>query len=251
MEITQLDYYAALELPPTAGLRQIENAYQFAMENYAPDSLAAYGLLSDAEREEVVHFLGEARRVLCDATLRREYDRRLVAEGRYPVEAFAAAAEPAAASMAEPAPRAAEPAVPAAHAVHPPPPSPSSQAGPQRTWWPFERDKPAAASAKPADPAPAPPPPEAAPLAALDGRPIGPAELRQIREHRGLRLEEVSEKSKISLSNLRFLEEGKFAFLPAPVYVKGFLRTYARILRIDAEKLVRDYMPGYEAQHPG
>lgn len=250
MEITQLDYYAALELPPAAGLRQIENAYQFAMENYAPDSLAAYGLLSDEEREAVVHYLGEARRVLCDAALRREYDRRLVAEGRYPAEAFTAAHEPAPAPAA-PAAQAA-PAPPPA-AAEPPPPAPA-QAAPQRAWWPFEREKqvapPQPAAPAPTVPAPMTPSSDAAPLAALDGRPIGPAELRQIREHRGLRLEEVSEKSKISLSNLRFLEEGKYAYLPAPVYVKGFLRTYARILRIDADKLVSDYMPGYEAQHP-
>lgn len=250
MEITQLDYYAALELPPAATLRQIENAYQFAMANYAPDSLAAYGLLSDEEREAVVQFLSEARRVLSDAVLRREYDRKLVAAGSYPAEAFGAAPEPAPIHPAAGKPALEEPA-PALPASEPAaPPAAEAPAASQRAWWPFEREKPA--EAKPASPpAPAPPAAPAAPaLAALDGRPIGPAELRQIREHRGLRLEEVSEKSKISLSNLRFLEDGKYGFLPAPVYVKGFLRTYARILRIDPEKLVCDYMPAYEAQRP-
>lgn len=250
MEITQLDYYAALELTPAASLRQIENAYQFAMENYAPDSLAAYGLLSDEEREEVVSFLSEARRVLCDAGMRREYDRKLVASGRYPAEAFAAEPAVERAAVAQPAAAEVEPApelpLPASEPAAPP--AAEAPAAPQRAWWPFEREKPAAA--KPAAPSAPAPQAETPAFAALDGRPIGPGELRQIREHRGLRLEEVSEKSKISLSNLRFLEEGKYGFLPAPVYVKGFLRTYAGILRIDADKLVRDYMPAYEAQRP-
>lgn len=239
MEITQLDYYATLELTPAASRRQIENAYQFALQNYAPDSLAAYGLLSEEEREEVVRYLGEARRVLCDAAARRDYDRKLIADGTYPADAFAApAAEPAAEKPA--APIAAPPA---------PEEKPAAEAPRERAWWPFEREKPAGAKAPPPPAAPTPAPDASTP-AALDGRPIGPDELRQIREYRGLRLDEVSEKSKISLSNLRYLEEGKFAFLPAPVYVKGFLRTYARILRIDAEKLINDYMPRYEAQRP-
>jgi hypothetical protein len=289
MEITKLDYYAALEVPPSASAAEIERAYQFALESYGPDSLAAYGILSDAEREEVVKFLNEAHTVLCNAELRRAYNRKLETDGKYPAEqlqTWAASVVPPPEERvpqpvsetpappppvqqplrpAAPAPQASAPVIPASPANPPPKPvQPAPAAAPaletpppqakERSWWPFgEKERPAepvtqAAAPVPA-PAPAPLPKQDAPIniPALDGRPIGGPELREIREARGLRLEDISTQTKISLSNLRFLEEANYKFLPAPVYVKGFLRTYARILRVDAEKVIQDYMAAFEA----
>lgn len=243
MELTRLDYYAALDLTPAATPEQVAGAYKFAVDSYAPESLAAYGLLAEDERAGILSFLREAYRTLSDESLRREYDRRLVESGKYGPEQMAhgpAAAAPAAAPPAAlDAPAVAAPAKPALEQVEPP----AVQAR-ERAWWPFT-EKPRS------EPKPAPEPP-AAPqpavnLPALDGRPLGGEELRQIREARGLRLDEVSQQTKISLTNLRFMEEGKFEFLPAAVYMKGFLRTYAKVLRIDADKLVRDYMAVFEA----
>jgi hypothetical protein len=257
MEITKLDYYAVFDLAPSATQEQVAGAFKFAVENYAPESLAAYGLLGDDERAGILSFLRGAYRTLADEALRREYDRRLVESGAYAPGQMVrgAAAAPAPGSPAAAAPVHA----PAAAAPAPPAPAPAAEPAGQareRAWWPFA-DKPKqapemrpapvpAAPAPPALPAAAPAAPPAA-LTVLDGRPLGPAELRQIREARGLRLDEVSQQTKISLSNLRFLEESKFEFLPAAVYVKGFLRTYAKVLRVDAEKLIRDYMAVFDA----
>lgn len=242
MEITRLDYYAALDLTPGADAEQIERAYRFALENYAPDSLAAYGLLSEEERIEVLRYLREAHRTLSDEVLRRNYDKRLVEAGAYAAEQFKR--EPAPPPSAETAP--AKPASAQETAAADEVPAAPAR---ERNWWPFaEKPKtqaPVQAAPPRPDETPRPVPP--ANLPALDGRPLGGEELRQIREARGLRLDEVSQQTKISLSNLRFLEEGQFKFLPASVYVKGFLRTYAKILRIDADKLIRDYMAVFES----
>jgi flagellar biosynthesis protein FlhG len=66
--------------------------------------------------------------------------------------------------------------------------------------------------------------------------------LRKIRESRGVELEEVARRTKISLANLRFLESNAYEHLPAQVYVRGFLAEYARCLRLDAQAVVRSYL---------
>lgn len=234
-ELTKLDYYTALDLPRDASPEQIERAYALSVESFGPASMATYGLLRDEERDQVLAYLHEARRVLLDVRLRDDYDRRLGSTDMPPAPLSEGAVPP---SRAKPVPkdaflrgdeaRATPVAISfvAADAVVQPPP----RTQPERA--PASAPSPALAKSL---------------IPALDGRPLGGNELREIREWRGFSIEEVSARTKISTSTLRFLETSNFAFLPAPVYVKGFLRTYAKLLQIDAEKLVADYMRTYEA----
>ncbi len=64
------------------------------------------------------------------------------------------------------------------------------------------------------------------------------AELRNARVQRGLTIEQVAQDTRISARFLRALEEDDFEALPAPVYVRGFLRSYANYLRIDSQPLL-------------
>jgi cytoskeleton protein RodZ len=65
--------------------------------------------------------------------------------------------------------------------------------------------------------------------------------LRRTREARQLPLEEVAKKTKISMRFLNALEKGEDRILPADVFVRGFLRSYARILGLDPEEIVEQY----------
>jgi cytoskeletal protein RodZ len=65
--------------------------------------------------------------------------------------------------------------------------------------------------------------------------------LRQAREDKGLSLAQVEEEIKIRSTYLQALEESDFERLPAPVYVKGFLRNYASFLGLDAEEMLALY----------
>ncbi len=65
--------------------------------------------------------------------------------------------------------------------------------------------------------------------------------LRQMRQNRGVSLEEVAEATKINLKYLRALEEGEYDILPPEVYVRGFLAAYADYLGIDPEELYARY----------
>ncbi len=60
--------------------------------------------------------------------------------------------------------------------------------------------------------------------------------LRQERERRNISLESVAKVTRITLQNLEALERDDFRLLPAPVFTRGFLRTYAAYLGIDPKE---------------
>lgn len=62
--------------------------------------------------------------------------------------------------------------------------------------------------------------------------------LKQERERRGLSVRDVMDATKISRRNLNALEEGAVKLLPHPVYLKGYVRNYARLVGLDPEPLV-------------
>ena len=59
---------------------------------------------------------------------------------------------------------------------------------------------------------------------------------RAAREERGLTLSEVGEQLRIRSVYLAAIEEENWKAIGAPVYIRGFLRTYARFLGLDPEE---------------
>lgn len=66
--------------------------------------------------------------------------------------------------------------------------------------------------------------------------------LRTFREQRGMRIQELSELTKIPIHVLRNLEGESLHRLPEPVYVKGFIRSYARAVGADPTEAVGLYL---------
>lgn len=64
---------------------------------------------------------------------------------------------------------------------------------------------------------------------------------KQVREAKGLTLEEVASKTRIHPEFLKALEEGNFAKLPDQVFAKGFVRAYARSLGMDEDETIRRF----------
>jgi cytoskeletal protein RodZ len=63
-------------------------------------------------------------------------------------------------------------------------------------------------------------------------------QLRQAREARNYTIEQMAEITKIRGDHLRALEEGNFDVFIAPVYIRGFVRTYAGLLRLDVPRVM-------------
>ena len=70
--------------------------------------------------------------------------------------------------------------------------------------------------------------------------------LRAAREATGMSLDTVAQQLKLAPRQVTALEEDDFAKLPGRTFVRGFLRNYARLVRIDAEKVLAA-LPGGDA----
>src|SRR5215211_2083138 len=73
-----------------------------------------------------------------------------------------------------------------------------------------------------------------------EGLPIGEV-LKRTRTRLKLDIGRVEKQTKIRAKYLRALENEEWDTLPGPTYVKGFLRTYATYLGLDADAIVDEY----------
>jgi cytoskeletal protein RodZ len=64
-------------------------------------------------------------------------------------------------------------------------------------------------------------------------------QLRAAREQRKLTVAEVAEITKLKGDHIRALENGDYSVFAAPVYVRGFIRTYGTLLKLDVSALLR------------
>ncbi len=74
-------------------------------------------------------------------------------------------------------------------------------------------------------------------------------ELKDARERQGLSLEKVYEDTRIGTGFLQSLEQGKVENLSHPVYARGFVRSYARYLGLDSERITEDFSGLFKAEH--
>jgi cytoskeletal protein RodZ len=65
--------------------------------------------------------------------------------------------------------------------------------------------------------------------------------LRHEREVRGVSLEEVADATRIPVQSLASIEDGRFDELPGEVFVKGFLRSYARAVGLRGDDVLARY----------
>lgn len=64
--------------------------------------------------------------------------------------------------------------------------------------------------------------------------------LAEAREAKGLKVSEVAEKLKLTSRQIEALESEDFSRLPAAVFVRGFIRNYARLLDVPSEGLLEE-----------
>ena len=200
--LAEQNYYELIEAPLEGTPQQIERAYRIARATYLPSSAATYSLYSAEDCAAILRRIEEAYAVLSDARLRREYDARL---GRT------------------------EPATPASvREARPEPPKPLE---------PVRERRPEPVAAKR---------PAQAELDVENG--FDPENgvfdgevLRRIRVSLGIELEEISTITKINDQHLRSIEGNQYEVLPAPVYLRGFLKQIAKCLSLDPARVADSY----------
>jgi cytoskeleton protein RodZ len=70
--------------------------------------------------------------------------------------------------------------------------------------------------------------------------------LREARVRRKLTLQQAEDDTKIRVKYIQAMENEDFDVMPSPAYVKGFVRTYATYLGLDADMLLEEYRSRFE-----
>ena len=65
-------------------------------------------------------------------------------------------------------------------------------------------------------------------------------QLRAAREAKKLTVQQVADKTKIRTDHVRALEDGNFSVFSAPVYIRGSVKNYATLLKLDVPKILAE-----------
>jgi len=63
-------------------------------------------------------------------------------------------------------------------------------------------------------------------------------QLRTAREAQHLTIHQIAEITNVRADHIRAIEEGNYDVFSAPVYIRGFVRSYCKILKLDAAQVV-------------
>ena len=70
------------------------------------------------------------------------------------------------------------------------------------------------------------------------------------RQKRGVSLEQIAEKTKISIRFLRAIEDGEYEKLPGGIFAKSYLRQYAAVIGFEEAELLGHYSAAVEPVAP-
>jgi len=65
-------------------------------------------------------------------------------------------------------------------------------------------------------------------------------QLRQGREAKNFTIHQIAEITKIKTEHVRALESGNFEVFTAPIYIRGFVRSYGNAVGLDSQTLIKD-----------
>ena len=265
-DLESIDHYRVLELVPKASPKEVQSAYQLLKKTYDPETTFLAPVFDAPGLREVQARIEAAYRTLIFLESRATYDRQMLQSGALGVDQVRGlhAGMPASQGTETPAPApeaaaAPEPGIgvasPAPEDAGAPAPAPTLEiaGGIETSGMPSPEAAAEPPGARPAATLPDEPattgPDESAPQEVARPLPDGGTDLREERERRRLTIEAIAEKTKIRPGHLQAIEEERFGDLPAAVFVRGFLREYARCLGLPAETVARAYMKRYQDWH--
>ena len=202
------NYYELLEILPDASPLEIRRAYKRVFELYQDESIVSYSFFSKEERQEILSLLEKAYLALIDLESRAQFDRRLIELGLlYKGKQYSN-------KMKEPIP------IYDFKKIH------------------FDISEPARGLEKLK---------ERVSQNQLIQKILAQdiltgADLHKIRTELEIPLEEIAENTKVQIGMLRAIEEDNLELFPPAVYLKGFLKSYARYLQIDENVVVNGFI---------
>lgn len=201
------NFYQILQVSPNATLSDIKQAYRDALDLYEEDSLATLSLFSDEQRAELLRDIETAFLTLIDNDKRAAYNEVLLESGQLDAAELDSAVlkKSRLASQTNTA----------------------SKISNLERWVEKKSSE-----------------PEIRKLVdkILSDDLVAGRDLKQLREAFGIEISEIYEITKISPTNISLVEQDRFKDLPAEIYLKMYLRSYAEILQIDPVHVVDGYL---------
>lgn len=201
------NYYQILKLLPDATPGAIHRAYREALAIYDEDALATYSLFSEDQREIILQTISEAYRTLSNENKRTAYNQMLIDTGQVDAALFSTKELKQLAALADD--------------------KEVSKNQSLSTWIKKRSDEKEVKSVKDH-------------ILSKDW--VSGSDLKKFREILGIEPDEIYEITRISGSMLKLIEENQFDGLPADIYLKQFLRSYAETLQLDPQRVVEGYL---------
>ena len=202
-----LNYYEILKIPITSSYYEIKRAYKDTLSLYNEDSIVTYSLFSKEERDKIIEDIQNAFSTLTDDRKRAAYDQMLVDSGQM------------------------ETLIPSKEKQYGSSPLSSTHTHVnENQLYTRVKEKLLMEDVK----------------ALLDEillqERLSGDDLKKLRKSVGVKIQEIQFITKISASVLNAMEENRFKELPPDTYLKGFLRSYAKVLQIDPQKVIDGYL---------
>jgi DnaJ-class molecular chaperone len=205
------NYYEILKIPYNAGIADLKQAYEDAIEMYDENSLVTYELFPDEQRNALLQIIDEAFHTLANENKRAAYNHMLISLGQVDAQQFPQKLK----DLPEP-PHEAD-----VNSVHR-----------DLKNWVEQKSKEFDIRQLTSE--------------LLSKDLVSGEDLRQLREALGISIAEIFEQTRISKITLESIEENRYADLPAEIFLKSFLKSYAKILQIDAQRIVEGYLKHME-----
>ncbi|HPL96192.1 MAG TPA: helix-turn-helix domain-containing protein [Smithellaceae bacterium] len=207
-DFDQMNYYEILDIGTNATAAEIRSAYNVALQMYQPDSLVSYSFFSKGERDKILSLIDKAYFTLINEAQRAKYDNEMNLR---------------------------ETSVSADQHKAPPQPANIFEFNRRDIASLTRKNNKSALKTKISQ--------SQSIREILSRQKITGADLKAIREELGLAIETIHQETKIRLDYLHDIEEDKTEKLPAPVFLKGFVKAYLRSLCIEnADDISTAYM---------
>ena len=209
------NYYEILKIPLTSSYFEIRQAYKDALSLYHEDSVLTYSLFSTEERDEILKIIEDAFSTLIDENKRAVYDRMLIDSGQ--IKAMSPSSETQYQSSLRFLSRT---MADENHLLSRIKEKISTEVTQNLSNEMFCKGL-------------------------LSGN-----ELKKYREALGVDIREIHSITKISISVLNAIEDNRLNRLPPAIYLKNFLKSYAKILQLDPQKVIDGYFKTISLSRP-
>lgn len=229
MSLSYNDYYELLDISKEASLEQIQQAYHKARSLYAPDSPAIYSMFSEEEAKELMRVIDEAYSTLSNNEKRKQYDLSLNATDNNTYNddvmddaIYGLSGEAYSQSDLNHTGTQVSTAQIDSSPVSDEPQADNDAQGSTR-FGPYFKD------------------PEVELYIQQEENTDGEF-LKTVREYKNISVDQISSFTKIGKHHIIAIEENQYKELPPPVFAKAFVKQYAKLLDLDAQKCADQFI---------